>query len=143
MHLTDTAINELTNYTTFADDIVAYIRIKQKLCSERDYTALLDDFIEKSELMRAPYYLFRRLLEERIKVAGSWNDNAAFTRYSMQLFNLYAKQNAQECRETLRAEQIHHENHLIRSTSSLYTVTRPWSLSHSMTPSPGCLTVHT
>lgn len=113
MHITDTAINELTNYTTFADDIVAYIRIKQKLCSERDYTALLDDFIEKSELMRAPYYLFRRLLEERIKVAVSWNDNAAFTRYSMQLFNLYAKQNAQECRETLRAEQIHHENQLI------------------------------
>ena len=63
--------------------------------------------------MRAPYYLFRRLLEERIKVAVSWNDNAAFTRYSMQLFNLYAKQNAQECRETLRAEQIHHENQLI------------------------------
>lgn len=113
MHLADTAINELTNYTTFADDIVAYIRIKQKLCSERDYTALLDDFIEKSELMHAPYYLFRRLLEERIKVAVSWNDNAAFTRYSMQLFDLYAKQNVQECRETLRAEQIHHENQLI------------------------------
>ena len=31
MQLTDTAINELTNFTTFADDIIAYIHIKEKL----------------------------------------------------------------------------------------------------------------
>lgn len=109
----DKAINELTNYTTFADDIIAYIQIKHKLCSEKDYTALLDEFIEKSELMHAPYYLFRRLLEERIKVSVSRNDNVAFSKYSMLLFDLYSKQNIQECKETLRAEQIHHENQLI------------------------------
>ena len=58
MQLTDTAINELTNFTTFADDIIAYIHIKEKLCSDSDYTALLDDFIIKSESMHAPHYLF-------------------------------------------------------------------------------------
>lgn len=113
IQLADTEISELTNFTTFADDIVAYIRIKEKLCSSEDYIALLDDFITKSEQMHAPYYLFRCLLEERIEAAISQHDSVSFAKYSMQLFNLYAKQRVQECRETLRAEQIHHENQLI------------------------------
>lgn len=113
MQLTDTAINELTNFTTFADDIIAYIHIKEKLCSDSDYTALLDDFIIKSESMHAPHYLFCRLLEMRIEAAVSHHDNEAFTKYSLMLFNLYSRQRILECRETFRAEQIHHENQLI------------------------------
>lgn len=113
MSLTDKAISELNNFTTFADDIIAYIHIKEKLCSTADYTVLLNDFITKSESMHAPYYLFCKLLEERIEVAMSSHDNEAFMRYSMQLFNLYSKQRVLECRETYRAEQIHHENQLI------------------------------
>lgn len=113
MQLADSSLNELINFTTFADDIIAYIQIKQKLCSADDYIALLDDFIVKSETMHAPHYLFCRLLEERIQTAVANNDNEAFSKYSLQLFNLYAKKRVQECKETLRAEQIHHENQLI------------------------------
>lgn len=113
IQLTDKALSELTNFTTFADDIISYLQIKEKLCSDEEYTALLDNFIDKSVAMHAPHYLFCRLLEQRIEVAVSHQDNAAFSQYSMQLFNLYAKQHIQECKETLRAEQIHHENQLI------------------------------
>ena len=113
MELADKALNELNNFTTFADDILTYIQIKEKLCTVEDYTSLLDDFIAKSATMHAPHFLFCRLLENRIEVALSAQDNTAFCRYSMQLFNLYSRHRIQEHKETLRAEQIHHENQLI------------------------------
>lgn len=113
MELADRALNELNNFTTFSDDILTYIQIKEKLCTIEDYTSLLDDFIAKSATMHAPHFLFCRLLENRIEIALSAQDNTAFCRYSMQLFNLYSRHRLQEHMETLRAEQIHHENQLI------------------------------
>lgn len=113
MELADRALNELNNFTTFSDDILTYIQIKEKLCTIEDYTSLLDDFIAKSATMHAPHFLFCRLLENRIEIALSAQDNTAFCRYSMQLFNLYSRHRIQEHMETLRAEQIHHENQLI------------------------------
>ena len=64
--------------------------------------------------MQATFYLFRFLLEERIECARKIHDESALIQYSLQLFQLYQSQNAQMCKEALRAEQIHHENQLIQ-----------------------------
>lgn len=114
MAIATSALQKISNYTAYSDDILAYIQLAKKLDTPDDLMFLLDAFIAQAEAVQATFYLFRFLLEERIECARNSNDESSLTQYSLQLFQLYKNQNAQMCKETLRAEQIHHENQLIQ-----------------------------
>ena len=109
----DAALNELSNFTTFADDILAYIRLNKCMRSHGEYINILDNFISRAAVSHAPFHLSRVLLEERIDIAITDKEQDVFTTYSMRLFNLYKEQNIQQNENTLRAEQMHHENQII------------------------------
>lgn len=114
MDISTSALQKISNYTAYADDIHAYIQLAKKLDTISDLIVLLDAFIAQAEAVQATFYLFRFLLEERIECARKIHDESALIQYSLQLFQLYQSQNAQMCKEALRAEQIHHENQLIQ-----------------------------
>lgn len=114
MDIATSALQKISNYTAYSDDIHAYITLAKKLDTVNELISLLDQFISQAEAVQATFYLFRFLLEERIECARKINDEPALIQYFLQLFQLYKTQNAQMCKETLRAEQIHHENQLIQ-----------------------------
>lgn len=114
LQIAKNALLNLNSFTIYADDIRFYVQIIKKMHSAEELTDVLDFFISHFETEQTPFYLFRNCLEERIECASSQNDQQALTKYSLRLFSLYKEHNIQQCQETLRAEQLHHENQLIQ-----------------------------
>lgn len=107
-------LQKVNNFTTYLDDILAFLLLTEKLKPVDEFVMMLDKFITQAEAFHTTFYLFKSLLEKRIFCAKQTGDDDAVVRYCLKFFKLYQDHTSDVSREALRAEQIHHENQLIQ-----------------------------
>lgn len=107
-------LQEISNFTTYLDDILAFLDLTEKLCPVDELVAMLDAFIAQAVAVHATFYLFKNLLEKRISYAKQLGDHDAVVQYCLMFFKLYQDHTSDVSREALRAEQVHHDNLLIQ-----------------------------
>lgn len=108
------SLKNVSNFTTYLDDILAFLDLTEKLKPAKELVAMLDAFIAQAEAIHTTFYLFKKLLEKRISYAKKLGDDAAVVQYCLKFFKLYQDHTSDVSREALRAEQVHHENQLIQ-----------------------------